>query len=141
MGLTGRYDFKGIQKLSVAAIDAAIAGTTWGASAVFKFFQPAVDVLLNMLINWLANKGLIVLNLGAVFVNNELDQAAFDKALSDAWEKIEQGRDKLSPEQGAALDDAVRKAASRFIDFGAANNGVPDVQDSGFQGGSDASIQ
>lgn len=74
-------------------------------------------MLLEAAIEWLTNKGLIVLNLTANIVNGEIDQAALDSAMEEGFKKIQQGRDKLTPEQGKAIDDAVIKAADKFISF------------------------
>lgn len=143
MGITGKYNFPGIQKAGVAAIKAALATTGWGiallANPFFRFFQPVEDMVVDWAINFLANQGLIVLNLGAIYVNGEIDQTLFDKALDDGLKRIEIGRDKLTAEQGKAIDDDVIKAARRFIDFGAAG-GVRGDANTGLQGGGNAPL-
>lgn len=119
MGITGKYNFPGIQKAGIAAIKAILATSVWGvafmASPLFKIFEPVEEWFLDWVINWLANKGLIVLNLGAIIVEGEIDQALFDKALDDGLKLVEQGRDKISAAKGKAIDDDVIKAARRFI--------------------------
>lgn len=146
MGITGKYDFPGIKKAGVAAIELALASTSWGASLLangfMKFFAPAEDFLLGLAINWMANKGLIVLNLGADWANGNIDQAAFDKSVEDGLKRVQQGRDKITPEQGKAIDDAVIKAADTFIDFGAAPDpgSVRGNVDTGLQGRGDSSV-
>lgn len=143
MPLTGKYDFPGIKKAGVAAIKAALASSAWGlallANPFFRAFQPLENVLVEMAINWLANQGLIVLNLGAIYVNGEIDQSLFDKALDDGLRKVELGRDKLTPAEGKKIDDEVIRAARRFIDFGAAG-GMRGNADTGLQGGSDSPV-
>lgn len=123
MSVTGKYNFPGIQKAGVAAIEAILAATTWGAallaSPFVAFFRPAEEYLLGLIINKLANQGLIVLNLGAIYVNGEIDQGLLDKALDEGIKKVELGRDKLSAAEGKAIDDEVIKEARRDIDFGA----------------------
>lgn len=123
MALSGKYDFKGIQKAGAAAIEAALATTTWGASfisgAFFKIFKPVEDLLIDTAVNWLANKGLIVLNLGGNWVNGEIDQASLDRSIDEGLKRVQLGRDKLTAAQGKAIDDAVINAADKFIDFGA----------------------
>lgn len=136
MGLTGRYDFKGIQKVVIAAINAALAGTTWGASLLgsvwFKVFSPVENLLVGSAINYLTNKGLIVLNLADIMVEGAIDQSALDRAINDGLGRVSKGG--LTPEEGKAIDDRVRKAADEDISFGAVppDNGVPDVSDQGF---------
>ncbi len=123
MGLKGKYNFPGIRKAGVAAIEAALASTTWGASflasAWFKVFSPLEEAILGWIIEWLANKGLIVLNLGAIYVNGEIDQVLFDRAMDEGLKRVELGRDKISAKDGKAIDDEIIRAARRFIDFGA----------------------
>lgn len=143
MGITGKYNFPGIQNGAKAAIKAALATTGWGlallANPFFKFFEPVEDAAIDEAINFLANEGLIVLNLGAIVVNGEVDQTLFDKALDDGLKLVEQGRDKISDKQGRAIDDDVIKAARRYIDFGAPG-GLPDNGDSGLQGRRNPSV-
>lgn len=119
MGITGKYNFPGIQKAGVAAIKAALASTGWGiallANPFYRAFEPAEEIALDWAINWLAGKGLIVLNLGAIIIDGEVDQARFDKALDDGLKLVEQGRDQISAKQGKAIDDDVIAAARRFI--------------------------
>ncbi len=121
----------------------ALASTTWGAallaSSWFKFFGPAEDILIDNAINFLANQGLIVLNLGAIIVNGEVDQTLFDQALDEGLKRVELGRDKLSPEEGAKIDQDVIAAARRFINFGA-SDGVSDASDSGLQSGRNSAL-
>lgn len=121
MGLTGKYNFPGIKKAGVAGIEAALAATTWGAAILanpfFKFFKPVEEEAVAEAINFLANKGLVILNLGAIIVNGEVDQSLFDKAMEDGITRVEQGREKLTPAQGKAIDDADIAAARKFIRF------------------------
>lgn len=143
MGITGKYNFPGIQKAAKAAIEAALAATTWGSSILasvwFKFFSPAEDMLIDDAINFLANQGLIVLNLGAIYVNGQIDQGLFDQALDEGLKRVENGRDKLTAQQGKAIDDDVIKAARKFIDFGAADSVSVDAN-SGLQSGSNPPV-
>lgn len=111
------------------AVAAALATTSWGtsllANSVFKFFSPVEDWIIGWITDWLANKGLIVLNLGAIYVKGEFDQAAFDKAIEDGLAKVG-GPTQLTPEEGKAVDDAVINAADKFIDFGVVDPGKGD---------------
>ena len=118
MSATGKYDFPGIKKAGATGLKVALASTTWGAFLVNSpVLGKLVGLILQFIANWLANNGLVVLNLGAIFVSGEFDQMAFDKALHDGIQKVESGRDKITPAQGKAIDDEVRKAASKFIRF------------------------
>jgi len=110
MGLTGKYDFQGLKRVNAAGIKAIIS------SVPLLAWLARFDALMNMLGNWAANSGLMLLNLGAIYVEGEIDQKLLDRALESGWDQIEtQGRDKISPEQGKAIDDAVRKAMDKAI--------------------------
>lgn len=134
-----KYDFPGIKRAGALALEAALATTSWGAyllaSPFIKFFSPVKDWIVEWVVNWLANKGLVVLNLTAIYVNGEFDQAAFDNAIDDALKKVG-GPVRLKPEEGKALDDAVINAADKFIDFGSVQ---PDA-DTGLQSGSNPPV-
>lgn len=117
MGLTGRYDFKGIQKAMERLIDALLAGTAWGAWLVASPFKPAVDALEGLIINWLANRGLIVIDVGLVLIDGKVSQGKLDAALDSAFEKLKVGRDKITPAQGAKIDADTTKAFDEFADI------------------------
>lgn len=118
MPISGKYNFSGIKKLGSAAIRAAFA-TSPNTAWLLKF-GALTDLVLEFLMNWLANKGLIILNLGAIYVSGELDQRSLDSAMDDAIKEITNlgGIDKLTPEQKRAIDDKVIKAARKFIVIG-----------------------
>lgn len=117
MGISGKYDFQGIKKAGAAGLKIALANTGWGAFIMKSPFSGAFSAVLELFANYLANQGLVLLNLGAILVNGAIDQHAFDQALADGLAKVELGRDKITPEQGKAIDDAVRNAARKFIHF------------------------
>lgn len=120
MGLTGRYDFKGIQKLSIRGIELLLAATGWGAALLASPFRPVAEYVEEWIVNWLANHGLIILNVGVNIIDGELDQKAMDKALDDGIRRVMQGRDTITPEEGKAIDDKVRSAFDENADIGAA---------------------
>lgn len=117
MGLTGKYDFPGMKKAGAVGLKAVLASFTWGAWLIKSPFSAMLDWVDELLVNYLANKGLIVLNLGADWANGEIDENNFTKAFADGLKQVLLGRDKLTPEQGKAIDDAVIKAADKFIPF------------------------
>jgi hypothetical protein len=127
MGLTGRYDFKNIQRAVGRLIDGVLAGTSWGAWLLASPFRPLIDIAKNLAINWLVNHGLIILNVGANIIDGKIDQDVLDQALTDALQKLQIGRDKITPEQGKAIDDEVIQAFDRDADINSANVGVPNV--------------
>lgn len=143
MGVTGRYDFKGIQKLVSVGINAFLATTAWGAWLLASPFRVVLQAAEDAAVNFLTNRGLIILNIGAIVIDGVVDQTALDGALSVALQKLQQGRDKITPAAGKALDDAVRKAFDEAASLGATNansNSVPDVPASSLRSGSDPSV-
>lgn len=127
MGLTGRYDFKGIQKLVTTGVNTILAGTTWGAWLLASPFKIVIQALENAAVNWLANHGLILLNIGAIMIDGSVDQSKLDDAIQDALTKIQGGKDKLTPAEGAAIDQEVSDAFDQDADIGAADPSNPGV--------------
>lgn len=115
MPLSGKYDFKGIKKWGAVGLKAALASTPYTAW-ILKGGK-LTDLVLEFIANWLANNGLVVFNLGAIYVEGEWDQKQFDANMDDAMSKItiKGGRDKLSAAEKKAIDDEVIKAARDFI--------------------------
>lgn len=111
MPLSGKYDFPGIQKAGVAAIKAILASFSWGAALLAGPFGKIPDFILDWVINWLANKGLIVLNIGAIYIDGHFDQAGFDKSIEDGLSRVKKG---VTPEEGKVIDDAVIAAFRKF---------------------------
>lgn len=110
MGVTGKYDFQGLKKLNALGLRALFSSTPWLA------WLNKMPALLDMLGNWAANKSLVLMNLGAISVNGEIDQKIFDRAIDEAWKQVEQkGRSNISPEEGMKIDEKVREAARRNI--------------------------
>lgn len=115
MGLTGRYDFKGIKRYGAMGLRGLIAATGWGA-AIFKI--PVIGALFNgaieLAVNWLANNGLMVLNIGAISVDGEIDQKQFDDHMNEAFDKIKNADGKLTKDEVKQIDDEVIKYFRRF---------------------------
>lgn len=118
MALSGKYDFRGIKKVGAAGLRSALALSPWTSWTLSG--GAFTDLILEFLSNWLANKGLLVLNLGAIVVDGELDFRALDAAWSKAFDEITAGggADKLTAAQKKAIDDEVIKAARRAVIIG-----------------------
>lgn len=112
MGLTGKYNFPGMRKAGAFAFQAALASTVWGAKILASPFKPAFEKILELISEWMANKGLIVINVGAFIIEGEVDQRAFDKAFDQALEKVKVPG--LSVEEMKAIDYEVIKAFRNF---------------------------
>ena len=108
-------------------INALLAGTTWGAWLIASPFMPAVQIIEDMIVNWLANRGLIILNIGVNIVDGNIDQNALDAALDAGIKRVMQGRDKITPTEGKAIDDVVRETFDKDADLGASADGVSNV--------------
>lgn len=117
MGLTGKYDFSGIQSLGVKGLNLILGATTWGAWLLSSAFSPVINYLEELGINYLANKGLILLNIGAIYVDGELDQAALDQAIDQGLERVKLAGATLSQAEAKDIDDAVIKAADKALPY------------------------
>lgn len=110
--MTKKYDFPGMKKAGSVAFKALLASTTWGASILAGPLAKLVDPLTGALSEWLANKGLLVVNLGAVVIEGKIDQGRFDRAMEEALERIKIGT--LTEEQKQEIDNEVIEAFRRF---------------------------
>lgn len=115
MGLTGKYDFPGIKKVGAKGLELLLSTTAWGAALLkIPVIGTIVDGILQLATNWLANKGLIVLNIGAIIIDGHFDQAGFDSAMDAALKAVDQHKDTLTDAQKKAIDDTVIKAFRKF---------------------------
>ncbi len=141
MGITGRYNFPGMQKAANFAINTALAATSWGAWILASPFKPAFTVVLNLIDNWLINHGLIIVNLEMNIVDGKLDQKKFDASMDKAFEKLKMGRDKITAAQGKAIDDEVVQAFDDDADLGAAPvDGMSNLSSAPVRTGNDKTI-
>ena len=111
MALTGKYNFEGLKKLGAAALSSALAGTP------LVKFPSVANFIFEMFTNWLANKGLIVMNVGAYYVNGKLDVKGLTDAIVRGYEAVESGRE-LTPEEIKKIDDDVIAAARKALPYG-----------------------
>ncbi len=118
MGLTGKYDFKGIKKVGGAGIRVALSHSPY--TAWILKWGSLTTILTEALANWFANKGLVLFNLGAIYVEGEIDQEALDSEMDRAISEIQLkgGKNKLTAAERKAIDDGVIKAARKFIVIG-----------------------
>jgi len=116
MGLSGKYNFPGIQKAGNAALSAVLASTSWGAWLIKSPVRSVFKLAVGFVSNWLANQGLIIVNVGAIYIDGYIDQKAFDAAFDSALEKVKVPG--LTEAQKKGIDDEVIKA---FRNFGRIN--------------------
>lgn len=115
MGITGKYNFAGIKKFGARGILLALDALPYVGAALRWGLRKPVEIILEGAVNWLANNGLIVLNVGAIAVEGDWDQKAFDSALEKSLAAVENSAGKLTPAQVKAIDDEVIEAARDFI--------------------------
>lgn len=113
MSIKGKYDFKGIKTKGAAGLKAALLANP-STAAIAKI--PFITTLLEILTNWMANNGLILLNIGAIYVNGEVDTALLDRSIEEGLKKVESGV-QLTPEQIKEIDDEVIKSADRALTY------------------------
>lgn len=109
---TGKYNFPGMRKAGEAILNALLASSAWGAWLLASPFKPLIDLVEDFGVEWLANRGLIIIDLGAIYVNGVFDQAAYDQAFDQAIKDAKQPG--LSAAQQAVIDNAVIKALRQF---------------------------
>ncbi len=115
MGLTGKYDFPGINKYGALGIETALSTTPWGAAALkIPVIGSVIRMALSQIVNWLANEGLMVFNLGAIVVEGEFDQKDFDAHMDNAIKQVASSGSSLTPAQKKAIDDEVIRAFKKF---------------------------
>lgn len=109
---TGKYNFPGIRKAGATALKAVLALTTWGAWLLKSPFEPVIDLTAEWFSEWLANKGLVIINLGAIYVSGEFDQSKFDSAMDQALDAAKAPG--LTEAEKEAIDEKVRDAFRKF---------------------------
>lgn len=115
MALSGKYNFEGIKKLGGAGLRAALASSPY--TAWLLKFGSLLDLGLEFVANWLANRGLIIMNVGAFYVGGKVDQKALDNAIENGLKLVENPNLKLTHEEMKAIDDAVISAADKALPY------------------------
>ncbi len=117
MAISGRYDFKGIKKAGAFGLRLALATTPWGGFLINGSLGKLTGLVLEFVANWLANKGLIILNVGALEVEGYFDQKDFDKSMDQGLAEVKFSHGSLTPQRIKEIDEAVIKAARKFVPF------------------------
>lgn len=110
--MSGKYDFPGIKRLggaSLRLIIAPIPHVGWIANTFVGVF------ITDMLANFLANRGLMLLNIGGFYVTAEFNQMDFDKAMEAGINEVESKEGKLSSADTKRIDDEVMRVARRYL--------------------------
>lgn len=112
---TGKYNFPGIRAAGKKIIQVLISSTVWGAALVASPFMPLINLVLDFVLEWMSNKGLIILNVADYYVGGLLDTKKLSAALEEGIIKT-QGP--LTPEQEKEIDDTVIEAADKALAYG-----------------------
>jgi hypothetical protein len=112
---TGKYSFKGIRKAGSLGFKALIGSTGWGAKLLTGPFRKSLDLFLEFISELLANRGLLLLNIGEIYIQGKFKQSEFDSRLEKALAAVKV--EGLTPEQKKAIDDEVIKAFRPFAHF------------------------
>lgn len=112
---TGKYNFEGIRKAGSLGLKALLSSTGWGAKLLTGPFRKSLDLFFQFISELLANRGLILLNLGEIYISGKFQQSNFDKNLEKALNAVKVPG--LTPEQKKAIDDEVIKAFRPFASF------------------------
>lgn len=111
-----KYSFPGIKKFGAKGLELLLSSFSWFAPILkIPIIGTIVDGILQLLVNWLANNGLVILNIGAIITEGHWDQAAFDSAFDKALASVDTHRDSLTDEQKKAIDDSIIKAMRQFL--------------------------
>lgn len=111
MGLTGKYDFPGFKELGRDGGRALFLSTPWLSWVP----GPIRDLFTRALAEWLANKGLVLVNGLAYEIGGSIDSNKLASALSGGITRVDAG---VTPEEGEAIDNAVMEAADDAIPYG-----------------------
>ena len=114
MGLSGKYNFKGIKQHGAGGLKLALASNP---SLAWINKMPLAGTLLEFFVNWMANNGLMVMNLGAIIVDGVIDQKLLDRSIEEGLKKVENPNITLTEQQMKDIDDAVIKAADNAFPY------------------------
>lgn len=112
---TGKFDLPGIRKKGAAGLKAVLAKTGWGAALLAGPFSKTTDLVLQFAVEYLANRGIVLLNLGIIKFDEKVDPKLLLKALEEGLLKAE--KPGLSEAEGKALDEQVKKAFRRAVRY------------------------
>lgn len=115
----GKYDFDGIKTKGAKAVELLLSVAFPPFAAVMRIpvVGSIIDFIIQFIVRWLANHGLIILNVGAYIAEGYFDQKAFDQALDDGIRKVLEAKGVLTPDEAEAIDAQVENAANKFLPY------------------------
>jgi hypothetical protein len=99
---------------------ASIPGVNFLTTGIFGQFTFEALKILNI---YLADKGIILANVGVSNIDAMVDKGKFDAAFDDAFKEILAQQEPLTPEQIKAIDDKVIAAFDNFTNLGVRHSG------------------
>lgn len=112
---TGKFDLPGIRDKGAQAIKAALLKTGFGVAVYGGPFAKLFNFAVEQIIEYLANRGIVILNLGVIKIDEKVDPALLMKALEEGLLKAE--KPGLTEAEGKALDEQVKKAFRRAVRY------------------------
>lgn len=119
--MSQKYNFKGIKKVGAASVIAALTavlkpmGLSWLVTNKLSRF--VLNAHLQPFLNALANKGLLLINIGVINFDTEKDKDAYIQAMDEAL-RIVKETPNLTPEKIKEIDDAVIAKYDELAVFG-----------------------
>lgn len=113
---TVKHNFDGIARASATMVFTAMAASpmafiTRGVLGQVTFF------FLKKVMNWSANQGLAILNLGVDSLRIAQEKRTFDRQISEALAKVQATKRRLTQEEKNEIDAPVIDAFRRFARF------------------------
>jgi len=115
------YDYSGIGRAEALLLFSALAASPW-AVLTNGFLGSIVFWILTKICTGLANKEVMVLNVGATTLQTIMQKGEFDATLDAAFKAIKGNPDRLSAAEKAKIDDPVIAAFRKFAVFGQLRN-------------------
>lgn len=112
---SGKYSLQGIREKGAAGFKAVLIKTGWGASLLAGPFSKTTDLVLQFAVEYLANKGIVVLNLGVIKWDEIKDPAALLRSIEAGLIAAE--KPGLTEAEGKAFDEQVKKDFRRAVRY------------------------
>lgn len=113
--MPGKYDLPGIKRKGAAAIRAALLQFGFFAKVFSGPFGKTAGVVLEFVMEYLANRGIVILNLGVIKIDEKIDPMLLMRALEAGL--LAADKPGLTEAEGKALDDQVKKAFRRAVRY------------------------
>lgn len=113
-----KYKYYNIGKGSATLVFLALAGNPSTAVLTAGVIGQFVFSFLTWASTMLASVGIVLANVGVDWIDTRLEKGDFDGAWDEAFKKINEKGNTLTPEEVKAIDDKVIAAHNSFGTFG-----------------------